>query len=350
MGRWAGWPKWPKWGEGGSSPPTYSITGTINDSAGAGLDGVTVTLTGDASDSVVTSGGGAYEFTGLSAGSYTVTPTKAGSTFSPTSAAVTITVANKTATTMAQVWKVSGNIQTGGAIGIAGVLVTLSGDASASQVTGATGHYSFLGLPDGNYTVTPTKDDYQFTPTSRAATISGANDALAAIVGAQLWEITGTINDSAGAGLSGVLVTLSGDASDTDTTDGSGNYSFPGLLNGSYVVTPTKAGSTFSPASDAVTVSNADEVATTMAQAWEISGDIVDGGDVGISGVLVTLSGDASDTDTTGGDGSYSFPGLPDGSYTVTPTKATYAFAPTSRSPSISGADAAVDDMVWSIP
>lgn len=264
MGRWAGWPKWAKWDKAGSSPPTHSITGTINDADGNGLDGVTVTLTGDASDSTTTSGGGAYEFTGLTAGSYTVTPTKAGLTFNPASAAVTITTANKTAATMASVW-----------------------------------------------------------------------------------EITGTINDSAGAGLSGVLVTLSGDASATDTTDGSGAYNFPNLANGSYTVTPTKAGSTFSPASDAVTVNGADKVATTMAQVWEISGEVVDEDSAGVAGVTITLSGDASDSTTTNGSGEYSFGGLADGSYTVTPSKTDSVYSPSSDAATISGADEIVSDFTY---
>ena len=38
--------------------------------------------------------------------------------------------------------------------------------------------------------------------------------------------------------------------------DATGNYSFTGLLNGSYTVTPGKAGFTFAPASQAVTVSS----------------------------------------------------------------------------------------------
>ena len=164
------------------------------------------------------------------------------------------------------------------------------------------------------------------------------------------WAIQGTINDSAGAALSGVLVTLSGDASDTDTTGAGGTYSFPNLADGSYVVTPTKGGSTFAPVSDAVAVSGSNEVATTMAQAWAITGDIVDWADAGIEGVLVTLSGDASDTDTTDADGAYSFPGLADGSYTATPTKADYLFDPASRAAAVSGADAAVTDIAgWTL-
>jgi hypothetical protein len=66
------------------------------------------------------------------------------------------------------------------------------------------------------------------------------------------WSISGTIT-----GTTGVAVALSGAATATTTTDSSDNYSFSGLQNGSYTVTPTKAGFTFSPANAAVTVNGA---------------------------------------------------------------------------------------------
>jgi hypothetical protein len=51
-----------------------------------------------------------------------------------------------------------------------------------------------------------------------------------------------------GAGLAGVMVTLSGAQSGSTTTDNSGNYTFSGLLgNANYTVTPTLTGYTFSP-------------------------------------------------------------------------------------------------------
>jgi hypothetical protein len=53
-------------------------------------------------------------------------------------------------------------------------------------------------------------------------------------------------------------VTLSGAATAATTTDPSGRYSFGGLANGSYTVTPSRAGYTFSPTSAPVTVSGAD--------------------------------------------------------------------------------------------
>ena len=79
---------------------------------------------------------------------------------------------------------------------------------------------------------------------------------------------------------------------------------------------------------------------------YSISGDIVDGADAGIEGVLVTLSGDADDTDTTDANGHYEFTGLVDGSYTVTPTLANLQMTPASRAANVSGDDVAVDDIV----
>ena len=59
-------------------------------------------------------------------------------------------------------------------------------------------------------------------------------------------------------GVSAVTVALSGADSATAYTDPNGNYVFTGLANGSYTVTPSKAGWTFTPASSPQTVSGAD--------------------------------------------------------------------------------------------
>ena len=71
---------------------------------------------------------------------------------------------------------------------------------------------------------------------------------------ASTYSISGTIS---GAGGSGATVNLSGTSTATITADASGNYTFTGLANGSYTVTPEQAGFTFTPASQAITVNNA---------------------------------------------------------------------------------------------
>ncbi len=67
--------------------PTYAISGTVS---GDHKEGITITLSGDASSIITISGDGTYAFTGLAKGNYTVTPTLTDSTFSPSSTSVTI--------------------------------------------------------------------------------------------------------------------------------------------------------------------------------------------------------------------------------------------------------------------
>jgi hypothetical protein len=62
---------------------------------------------------------------------------------------------------------------------------------------------------------------------------------------------------SGNAGAAGAVVSYSGPVSGNVTADGSGNYSIPGLPNGSYTITPSKPGFTFSPTSQNETVNGA---------------------------------------------------------------------------------------------
>jgi hypothetical protein len=57
-----------------------------------------------------------------------------------------------------------------------------------------------------------------------------------------------------GSGLSGVTLTLTGDASATTTTSSSGSYGFTGIADGDYMVTPSRDGFTFSPETVPITI------------------------------------------------------------------------------------------------
>ena len=70
--------------ERGATAAAYRIGGRVTDAGGAGLAGVTLTLSGGQSLTTTSDGTGAFQFLSLAAGAaYTVTPARAGYSFSP---------------------------------------------------------------------------------------------------------------------------------------------------------------------------------------------------------------------------------------------------------------------------
>src|SRR6266446_3259333 len=88
-----------------------------------------------------------------------------------------------------------------------------------------------------------------------AGVVSGQNTQPSSPPPTQSYGISGTISPAAGG--SGATVTLSGTASATTTADSSGAYTLSGLTSGSYTITPTNAGYTFNPGTQAATGSGA---------------------------------------------------------------------------------------------
>ena len=248
-------------------------------------------------------------------------------------------------------YSISGSITLNGAA-LAGATVTLSGASSATTTTDANGNYSFTGLSNGSYTITPTLIGYNFSNTSDAVTINGASvtvsTEIATSSSSSTYSISGTVT-SGGAPLSGVTITLSGTSSGTATTDTNGDYSFTGLADGSYTVTPSLAGYTFTSPID-VTLNGADSasnnfVATsTTNPTYFISGTVSTSSGV-LSGVTMTLSGTNGTTATvTDSNGDYTFTGLDNGSYTLTPSLAGYTFTPAIQTVIINGANSTINN------
>lgn len=76
----------------------------------------------------------------------------------------------------ATTYNLSGRVSlTQGGNALAGVMLTLGGGAAASQPTDASGNYVFAGLNSGDYTISPSKTGYTFTPASRTVTISSTD-------------------------------------------------------------------------------------------------------------------------------------------------------------------------------
>ena len=239
--------------------PTFTIAGSVTPTAGG--SGATLNLTsvgvGNTNTNVTADASGNFTFTSVLNGSYTVTPSKTGFTFSPASQNVAVNGANLTGVnfiaTAVPTYSISGTIS--GAI-VSAVTVSLSGAAAGSTTSDSSGNFTFTGLANGVYTVTPSKVGYTFSPASQAATVNGANLLGITFTSSAIptYSISGTVS---GAVASAVTVSLTGAATASTTSDASGNYNFTGLSNGTYTVTPSKSGYTFTPASFVATISNA---------------------------------------------------------------------------------------------
>jgi len=335
-------------GGGGSAPSTYSITGAVS---GYAPTGVVINLTGAATVSATTDASGNFSFTGLSNGTYIVTPVKAGSKFDPVSLRIVVSGANVTSTNFAATantdptyslsGKVSGVVQ-------AHVIITLSGGATGTTETDSSGNYSFSGLVNGSYTVTPFLTGYDFAPSHCDVTVSSANSPGNNFTSTVTPEPTYTISGMVSGGIvEGVTIQVTGKATTSTTTKADGTYSISGLYNGNYTITPYMDGYTFNPTSTAVPLNGADQsgknfVATKIPARYTISGTV--SGDI-LEGVTMTLSGAGSGTTTTNASGNYSFSSF-NGIYTVTPSMSGYTFIPASRAVTVNEDNATVDNFV----
>jgi PKD repeat protein len=155
---------------------TFSVSGTIATSGGAGINGVTVST---GSTSTTTNASGAYTLSSLANGTYTLTPSLSGYSFSPSSLSVTVNGANFTDSSTDSI----------------GTIVSHSwtfGDGSTSTATNPSHTYA----ASGTYSVSETVTDnggMSATKTSSVTVSSGnvlsngvAKTGLAAATGAYL--------------------------------------------------------------------------------------------------------------------------------------------------------------------
>src|SRR3954470_11670766 len=267
--------------------PTFTISGNV------GTSGATVTA---GSSSTTSDASSNYTMAGFVAGTYTVTPSKSGCTFSPASSSVTITSSNAVANFTATCG--TGDTQLTSGVALTGQSVALN-----------QWKYYFITVPAGatNLTVstsaaTADVDLYtQFNakPTSttyicRPFTASGNETCSATNPSSGTWwfgvngyaagnfTITATVtmpvatfSISGSAGTTGATVTA---GSQGATSDASNNYVISGLANGTYTVTPSKSGCTFSPASLSVTVAGANVTGNNFTASCSVASTLFSNG------------------------------------------------------------------------
>ncbi len=139
---------------------TFSVSGQVK-LGGSGLAGVT--LSDGSGHAATTDASGNYSIVGLSAGSFTITPTKAEYTFTPPTLSIVpgANQSGKNFTAAPALYSILGQVTLGGS-GLPAV--ALSDGFGHSALTGASGNYSFTSLPAGKYTITPSDSAYIFSP------------------------------------------------------------------------------------------------------------------------------------------------------------------------------------------
>ncbi len=214
------------------------------------LVGVTVTLDGEHAmgETMETAEDGGFAFTGLRAGTYTVTISDYPEdvSFETVSLEIEVEVGEVGQADFTghfiRTSAVEGQVVIEGE-GLAGVTVTLSGgpaDESYTMMTDADGMYRFEDLRPGDYTVSISDfdtRDYEFAATSQDVNVDLDETGTVSFTGVLLRTsgIAGRVSVE-GIGLGDVAVTLSGAADDTTMTDESGQYAFAGLAAGDYTV------------------------------------------------------------------------------------------------------------------
>ena len=213
------------------------------------LDGITVTLEGEhtMAEPQSTMEGG-FAFTGLRAGTYTVTISGYPDDVKFDSPSMTVEVGvgevgmAEFEGAYIRTAAVEGRVIIEGE-GLAGVTVTLTGgpgNDNYTKMTGADGGYAFTELRPGDYQISISgydPDDYDFASSSHDVSVDLGETEIVSFTGVLLRTsgISGRVSVE-GMGIADVAVTLSGAADDTTMTDASGQYAFAGLAAGDYSV------------------------------------------------------------------------------------------------------------------
>lgn len=184
-------------GGSNSGGATYTLSGTVS---GVVQQGITITLSGGGTRTTTTGVGGAYSFSGLTNGYYTVTASLATYAFSPSAQVVPVNYENATAADFVSTdaYSISGTVTVSGTWSN-GVTMTLTGAALSAPVTTTTdslGNYSlYRVVSNGTYTLTPTQSSTRtvcsgglnnspgfqvtetttFTPTEQSITVNNAD-------------------------------------------------------------------------------------------------------------------------------------------------------------------------------
>jgi hypothetical protein len=161
-------------------------------------------------------------------------------------------------------FSVSGRVANKSGQALMNALVTITGGPTGGTRTLSTnsaGYYAFSNVAAGNYIVNAALGSYQFEPRSYNVNISVASVAGINFTGytGPFYKISGRVASSAGVGIPNVTVKRTGSATAV-VTNSAGYYTFTSVPVGSYTLTPSRTGYSFSPVTKSTTVTNTDVI------------------------------------------------------------------------------------------
>jgi hypothetical protein len=316
---------------GGTHPlQRGNLWGAVTDSSGNVLAGASVTVTNLANNAqtvVTTNSKGVYRVNALQAGlNYSVAVSDAN--FVSQTRQIALTTGTNTAnfSLVSQAGAtLTGTVTDAGNVGpISGATVTLTdstGATIASTTTGTDGKYTFTSLQLGSDTITVS--DTGFIKQSTGVTLFvGTNTDNISLQ--QAAAMSGVVTDSNNNPITSATVTVSENGQTfTATTGSDGSYTISGLTPGTVNVTVSASG--FTPVTTQVTLKNGtnNDSFALGAQQAELSGVVTDPNNTPVNGATINVvdsSGFTVASTMTAPDGSYSFNGIPPGTYTITGT------------------------------
>lgn len=240
--------------------PTFTLSGSVKNGS-QGVSGVTIN--GGPLGNRSTDSSGAFSFNGVQQGTvYTLTPSRSGYAFSPTSRSGTL-VGNESVSfsafpnqlpkfTLSGTVTASGNALSG---------VTVNGGALGNRTTGSNGQFTFANVQQGTqFSLTPSKSGYTFSPAQASGVVE--NNVTLSFLGTPqsctgpqcpgaTFSVSGRVTYN-GSPLAGASVRVGRTFA---TTQADGSFVATGLPKGRYAVTPSFPGMRFSPRSTRIVLS-----------------------------------------------------------------------------------------------
>ena len=248
----------------------FTISGTVLDDKGHGMNRATVTLSGpDGTSTQRTNSKGEYSFENSVPGGYTLTVNVSGSTFTPPEMSITVTDADVTVDAFVgaeeiveeREGKIDGAVVDALGNGLADITLTLTreGFDTVTETTGNNGKYSAR-VQQGEWLLAPSGGGYSFSQETVTVVVGEGTTTVPDIIATSTGQkatIAGTVVDDKDKGIRDITVILAGpDGSQTVTTDNKGEYAFVGVSPGTYIVSVAGEGWTFAPESREVTVND----------------------------------------------------------------------------------------------